>query len=241
MRCYPSYAHLLHHYRKGRNLMKLIFSALTKFILGLLLIGALLFLPAWSFRYFGAWLFIALLFIPMLVMGIVLFIKAPALLEKRLDNKEKEKAQMGVVALSGLMFPVGFVVSALDFRFGWSSVPLWLVIVASALFLIGYAAYAEVMRENAYLSRTVEVQENQTVIDTGLYGIVRHPMYLATLLMFLPIPLILGSLWGLIPFALYPFIIVIRILNEEKVLTEGLSGYAQYKTRVKYRLIPFVW
>ena len=221
--------------------MKLIFNALTKYIMGFILVGALLFLPAWTLSYPGAWLFMALLFAPMLIMGIVLFIKAPSLLEKRLDNKEKEKTQRGVIALSGLMFPLGFVLSALDFRFGWSSVPLWLVIVASALFLVGYGMYAEVMRENAYLSRTVKVYENQTVISTGLYGIVRHPMYLATLLMFLPMPLILGSLWGLIPFALYPVVTVIRILNEEKVLTEGLFGYAEYKAKVKYRLIPFIW
>ena len=221
--------------------MKLMLNAITKFLLGFVLLGALLFLPAWTLWYPGAWLFLALLFIPMLVMGVVLFFKAPALLEKRLNGKEKEKAQKGVVALSGLMFPVGFVVSALDFRFGWSSVPLWLVIAASMLFLIGYAMYAEVMRENAYLSRTVEVQEGQQVISTGLYGVVRHPMYLATLLMFLPMPLILGSFWGLIPFALYPVGIVIRILNEEKILMEGLDGYTEYKTKVRYRLIPFVW
>ncbi len=200
-----------------------------------------MFLPAGTIRYPGAWLFIALLFLPMFIMGFVLWIKAPRLLEKRLNNKEKEKTQRGVIALSGLMFPIGFVLSSLDFRFAWSSVPLWLVTVSSVLFLVGYGMYAEVMRENAYLSRTVEVQENQTVICTGLYGIVRHPMYLATLFMFLPLPLILGSFWGLIPFALYPVVTVIRILNEEKVLTDGLEGYAEYKTKVKYRLIPFVW
>jgi protein-S-isoprenylcysteine O-methyltransferase Ste14 len=177
----------------------------------------------------------------MTAVGIVLAIKSPALLARRLDNREKEKTQRGVIGLAGLMFPVGFVVSALDFRFGWSRVPLWLTITAAVLFLIGYAMYAEVMRENAYLSRTVEVQENQTVISTGLYGVMRHPMYLATLLMFLPMALILGSFWGLIPFALYPVIIVVRILNEEKVLTEGLDGYAEYQTKVKYRLIPFIW
>jgi protein-S-isoprenylcysteine O-methyltransferase Ste14 len=221
--------------------MKLIFNALTKYIMGFILVGAFLFLPAWTFHYPGAWLFIALLFIPMLLMGIVLFAKAPALLEKRLNNKESEKTQKGVVAFSGLMFPIGFVLSALDFRFAWSNVPFWLVIAASALFLLGYGMYAEVMRENTYLSRTVEVQENQTVISTGLYGVVRHPMYLATLLMFLPLPLILGSFWGLIPFALYPVVIVMRILNEEKVLTNGLDGYREYKTKVKYRLVPFVW
>jgi protein-S-isoprenylcysteine O-methyltransferase Ste14 len=221
--------------------MKLLINGLTKLILGLVLVGAMLFLPAWTLHYPGAWLFLGLLFVPMLIMGAVMLCKAPTLLEKRLDGKEKEATQKGVVALSGLMFPAGFVLSALDFRFSWSHVPLWLVVTASALFLIGYGLYAEVMRENAYLSRTIEVQENQTVIDTGLYGMVRHPMYLATLLMFLPLPLILGSFWGLIPFALYPAIIVVRILNEEKVLTDGLDGYAEYKQKVRYRLIPYFW
>lgn len=221
--------------------MKLLISALVKFILGIVLVGAMLFLPAWTLDYPGAWLFLGLLFIPMLIMGTVMLFKAPDLLRKRLDGKEKQATQRGVVALSGLMFPVGFVVCALDFRFGWSQVPVWCVIVAAVLFELGYAMYAEVMRENAYLSRTIEIQEDQRVIDTGLYGVVRHPMYLATLLMFLPLPLILGSLWGLIPFALYPVIIVIRILDEEKVLTVGLSGYAEYKNKVKSRLIPFIW
>lgn len=221
--------------------MKLIVSALTKFLAGLILIGLLLFLPAGTFNYPNGWLFLGLLFIPMLIMGIVLYFKSPGLLAKRLDGKEKEKTQRGVIALSGLIFPIGFILSAIDFRFGWSDVPDWCVIMASILFLVGYAMYAEVMRENAYLSRTVEVQEDQKVIDTGLYGIVRHPMYLATLLMFLPLPIILGSFWGLIPFALYPVIIVIRIVNEEKVLTDSLAGYAEYKKKVKYRIIPFVW
>lgn len=220
---------------------KLAIQGLVKLLVGFVFLGALLFLPAWTLRYFGAWLFLGVLFVPMFLMGIVLLIKSPDLLAKRLNHKEKEAAQKGVVALSGVMFPVGFLVSALDFRFGWSRVPLWLTITAAVLFLIGYAMYAEVMRENAYLSRTVEVQENQTVISTGLYGVMRHPMYLATLLMFLPMALILGSFWGLIPFALYPVIIVVRILNEEKVLTEGLDGYAEYQTKVKYRLIPFIW
>lgn len=221
--------------------MKLILSALTKFIFGIVLVGALLFLPAWTFDYPGAWLLLALLFLPMLLMGIVMLLKAPDLLCKRLDGKEKQATQRGVVGLSGLMFLGGFIVSALDFRFGWSHVPVWCVIAAAVMFEAGYAMYAEVMRENAYLSRTIEVQEGQTVIDTGLYGVVRHPMYLATLLMFLPMPLILGSLWGLIPFALYPIIIVVRILNEEKVLTAELCGYAEYKTKTKFRLIPFIW
>lgn len=221
--------------------MKLLLNALIKFIAGIVLLGLLLFLPAGTVHYYGGWLFIGLLFVPMLIMGIALFIKSPALLEKRLDGKEKEKAQKGVVALSGLMFPAGFVLSALDFRYGWSSVPLWLTVISSLLFLIGYGLYAEVMRENAYLSRTVALQDGQKVITTGLYSIVRHPMYLATLFMFLPLPLILGSFWGLIPFALYPVIIVIRIFSEEKVLTEGLEGYSEYKNKVRYRLIPFIW
>lgn len=221
--------------------MKLLFQALTKLISGLVLVGLLLFLPAGTLAYPGAWLFLVLLFLPMLGMGVVLFVKSPSLLQKRLNHKEKETAQRGVVAFSGLMFPVDFILSALDFRFFWSEVPLWLTVLSSILFLTGYAMYAEVMRENAYLSRTVEVQEGQQVISTGLYGVVRHPMYLATLLMFLPIPLILGSFWGLIPMALYPAVIVIRILNEEQVLTEGLEGYAEYKNKVRYRLIPLIW
>ena len=221
--------------------MKLIIKALLFLIVGIAFVGVMLFLPAWTFNYFGAWLFIALLFVPMSIMGVVLYFKSPELLEKRLNIKEKEKTQKGVISLSALMFPLGFVLSALDFRFGWSSVPLWLVIMASVLFLSGYIMYAEVMRENAYLSRTVEVQEGQKVISSGLYGIVRHPMYLATLLMFLPMPLILGSFFGLIPFALYPVLIVFRIMNEEKVLSAGLDGYTEYKSKVKYRLIPFIW
>ena len=221
--------------------LRLMTQGLVKLFAGMILLGALVFLPSWTFRYLGGWLFLGILFVPMLILGAGLLVRSPELLEKRLNHKEKEAAQKGVIALSGMIFPLGFVLSALDFRFGWSRVPLWLTLGGAALFLIGYALYAEVMRENAYLSRTVEVQEGQRVIDTGLYGVVRHPMYLATLLMFLPIPLILQSLWGLIPFALYPLILVIRILNEEKVLTEGLAGYADYKTKVRYRLIPLIW
>ncbi len=221
--------------------MKLLLNGIIKLISGFVLISLLLFLPAWTFNYLGAWLFLSVLFVPMLIMGAVMLIKAPALLEKRLRNKEKEATQRGVVALSGLAFLGGFLISAFDFRFSWSSVPLWLTITAAVFFLIGYGLYAEVMRENAYLSRTVEVQKGQKVISTGLYGVVRHPMYLATLFMFLPIPLILQSFWGLIPMALYPVVIVVRILNEEKVLVEGLEGYKEYKTKVKYRLIPFIW
>ena len=221
--------------------MKLAVNALVKYLVGLTAIGLLLFLPAWTLNYPHAWLFCGLLFLPMLVMGIVLFVKSPELLEKRLNNKEKEKTQKGVVGLSGLVFPATFVLSALDFRFGWSAVPTWLTAVAAVLFLVGYGMYGEVMRENAYLSRTVEVREGQRVVDSGLYGVVRHPMYLATLLMFLPMPLILGSFWGLVPVAAYPAIIVIRLLNEEKLLTTDLEGYEAYKKKTKYRLIPFVW
>lgn len=220
---------------------KLLFSALTKFLCGLILVGLLLFLPAGSFAYTGGWIFIALLFIPMIILGAVLLIKAPELLEKRLGAKEKENTQKGVVALSGLLFLIGFIIAGLDYRFGWSRVPTWLVVASSVVLLISYALYGEVMRENAYLSRTIEVQEGQKVVDTGLYGIVRHPMYAVTVWLFLSIPLVLGSFWSLLCFAPYPIVIVIRILNEEKVLTAGLDGYADYKKKVKYRLIPFIW
>ena len=220
---------------------KLFLSALTKFLCGLVLVGALLFLPAGSFAFTGGWIFIGLLFIPMLILGAVLLIKSPELLEKRLDAKEKENTQKGVVALSGLLFLAGFIIAGLDYRFGWSHVPTWLVIVASVILLASYALYAEVMRENAYLSRTIEVQEGQKVVSTGLYGIVRHPMYAVTIWLFLSIPLVLGSFFSLLCFLPYPIIMVVRILNEEKVLTEGLDGYADYKKKVKYRLIPFIW
>ena len=221
--------------------MKLVINALTKFLLGAVLLGVLIFLPAGTIEYFGGWLFMGVLFVPMFIMGVVMLIRSPELLKKRLDGKEKRGKQKGVVALSGLMFPSGFLLSSFDFRYGWSKVPLWLTVTAAVLFLIGYGVYAEVMRENAYLSRTVEVQEGQKVISTGLYGMVRHPMYLATMFMFLPLPLILGSFWGLIPFALYPIVIIARILDEEKLLEQELDGYKEYKNKVKYRLIPFVW
>ena len=221
--------------------MRLACSALIKFIAGLLLVGVLLFLPAGGFDYPNGWLFIGLLFAPMLLLGVILLIRSPDLLKRRLDAKEKEATQKGVVALSGLLFVGGFVIAGLDFRFGWTSMPTWVVIVASVVLLISYALYAEVMRENAYLSRTVEVQESQTVVDTGLYGIVRHPMYAATVWLFLSIPVVLGSLWSLLCFAPYVAVIVVRIHNEEKVLTEGLAGYEEYKKRVRYRLIPWIW
>ena len=220
---------------------KLLISGLSKLVLGFLLIVALLFWSAGTWYYVQAWVFLALMFIPMIIMGIWLYIFQPELLAKRLNNKEKEQQQKNVVALSGLMFIVGFVLCALDYRFTWSVVPLWLTIVASILFLIGYGMYVEVMRENAYLSRTIEVQEGQQLIDTGLYGVVRHPMYTATILMFTSIPLILGSFWSLIIFAIYPLLMVLRIKNEEQVLAAGLKGYTDYQKRVKWRLLPFVW
>ncbi len=221
--------------------LKLALSGLIKYLLGVVLVGALVFLPAWTLAYPGAWIFVGVLFVPMLILGVVLLIFAPSLLQKRLSNKEKQKTQKGVVKLAGLMFVGGFVLCALDFRFGWSHVPMWLMIASAAVFLIGYAMYAEVMRENAYLSRTVEVQEGQKVVSTGLYGVVRHPMYLATLLMFLPMPLILQSFWGLCVFGWYAILIIIRILGEEKLLCAELDGYAAYKKKVRYRLIPFIW
>jgi len=221
--------------------MKLALSALIKFTVGLFLVGALIFLPAGSFGYANGWLFIGLLFLPMMILGVVLLIKAPNLLEKRIDAKEKENTQKSVVAISGILFVAGFVAAGLDFRFGWSKMPLWVVVIASAVMLVSYALYAEVMRENAYLSRTVEVQENQKVIDTGLYGIIRHPMYAVTIWLFLSIPLVLGSWWSLLCFVPYIAVIAIRIHNEEKVLEAELEGYAEYKKRVKYRLLPFVW
>ena len=221
--------------------MKLLISALIKFLIGLLLVGLLIFLPAGTLAYPGGLLFLCLLFVPMLLMGIVMLARARDLLAKRLDAKEKQAAQKGVQSLSGLVFIAGFVLAGLDFRFSWSNVPMPAVIAASVIFLIGYGLYAEVMRENAYLSRTVKVEEGQTVISTGLYGIVRHPMYLASVLMFLSIPLVMGSWYALIPFAFYPALMVVRILDEEKLLTAELAGYEEYKRKVKYRMIPFIW
>ena len=221
--------------------MKLLCNALVKFVCGLLLVGLLIFLPAGTLWYSNGWLLMGLLFAPMLIAGFVMLFKAPAFLEKRLDVKEKRGSQQGVIKLSGLMFIVGFVVAGLDYRFGWSDMPDWLVIAASALFLAAYVLYAEVMRENAYLSRTIQVQEGQTVVDTGLYGLVRHPMYMATILLFLMIPLVLGSWYALIVFAFYPAIIIVRLKDEEELLTRELPGYADYKKKVKFRLIPFIW
>ncbi|MBR2450774.1 MAG: isoprenylcysteine carboxylmethyltransferase family protein [Paludibacteraceae bacterium] len=223
------------------NKTQLIINALSKLIVGLGMIALLLFVPAGTWHYWHAWLLLALLFIPMICLGIGMLFFSPQLLSKRLNNKEKERTQKHVVVFSGLMFLGGFILCGLDHRFAWSQVPFWVVITASMLFLIGYVIYAEVLRENAYLSRTVEVQDNQQLIDTGLYSIVRHPMYTATLLMFLSMPLILGSWWALLLFACYPWLIIKRIQNEEQVLVSGLKGYADYKKQVRWRLIPWVW
>lgn len=221
--------------------MKLLFEALFKFIFGLVLVGAMLFLSAGSLLYMNGWLFIGVLFVPMLALGVVLFIKSPSLLKKRLDAKEKGKTQKGVVAFSGLLFVVGFIAAGLDFRFGWSSIPVWCVIAASVVFLASYGLYGEVMRENVYLSRTIEVREGQKVVSTGLYGIVRHPMYSVTVWLFLSIPIILGSIPAFLCFVPYVFIIAVRIIDEEKLLTAELDGYEEYKNKVKYRLFPFIW
>lgn len=221
--------------------MKLLTEALIKFTCGLLLVGLLIFLPAGTLAYANGWLLMGLLFVPMLLAGFVMLAKSPDFLKKRLDAKEKQGKQKGVVALSGLMFIGGFVVAGLDFRFGWSCVPAWVVIVASILFLSAYGLYAEVMRENAWLSRTVKVEQGQTVVDTGLYGVVRHPMYAVTILLFLMIPLVLGSWYALMAFAFYPAIIIARLQDEEDLLTRELPGYCEYKQKVKYRLIPYIW
>ena len=220
---------------------KLFFQAIIKFSLGAVLVGLLVFLPAGTLSYFGGWLFMAILFVPMFIAGIVMMLKNPYLLEKRLNAKEKQKEQSLVVKLSGLMFLAGFIVAGLDFRFGWSKLHRGVIIGAAVIFLFAYVLYAEVLRENTYLSRTIEVQENQKVIDTGLYGIVRHPMYSVTLLLFLSMPLVLGSVYSFIIFLIYPLLIIKRIRNEEKVLEKELKGYTEYKKKVRYRLIPFIW
>ena len=221
--------------------MKLLLDALMKFSCGLLLVGLLIFLPAGTMDYANGWLLMVLLFCPMLITGFVMFFKSPDFLKKRLDAKEKQATQKGVLGMAGLMFVGGFVVAGLDYRFGWSDVPAIVVAVAATLFLVAYVLYAEVMRENAYLSRTIRVEEGQKVVDSGLYGIVRHPMYAVTILLFLMMPLMLGSWYALIVFAAYPAIIVIRLKDEEELLTKELPGYAEYRQKVKYRLLPFVW
>ena len=220
---------------------KLVFSASAKFILGVVLVMALIFLPAGTLSYVNGWLLMGLLFIPMLAVGIVLMLRSPALLQKRLNNRESQRDQGWIVKLSGLMFLFGFLIAGFGIRFDWHLLPYAVSVTASVVFLIGYVLYAEVLRENAYLSRTIEVREGQKVVDTGLYSIVRHPMYAATLLMFLSIPLILGSLYAVIPFLSYLPLIAWRIRGEEALLEKDLDGYRDYKQRVKYRLIPYIW
>lgn len=223
------------------NTQKLFCSALIKFFAGVLLVGLLLFPAAGSFDFWQAWLFMGVLFIPMFVAGLILIKINPALLRKRLNAKEEQLEQKEVVLFSGLMFLASFIVAGLNFRFAWIVLPAWVTIAGTVIFLLAYALYAEVLRENEYLSRTIEVQEGQKVVDTGLYGIVRHPMYMATVLLFLSMPIILGSIFSFVIMLVYLPIIAKRIRNEEQVLEEGLDGYKQYKERVKYRIIPFVW
>ena len=220
---------------------KLFMRAITKFILGFVLIALLLFIPSGTLSYWNAWLFICILFVPMFIVGITLMIKNPDLLRKRLNSKEKESEQEILLLIGGVMFICGFVISGLNYRFKWIILSKWIVFVASIIFLFAYVLYAEVLRENMYLSRIIEVQENQKVIDTGLYGIVRHPMYSSTILLFLSIPLVLGSLLSFLIFLIYPVIIAKRITNEEQVLEQGLKGYSEYKNKVKYKVIPFIW
>lgn len=221
--------------------MILLLNALTKYLCGVLLLGILLFVPAGTLLYYRAWLFMGLLFIPMLILGIVLYLKAPELLQKRLNSKETGNDQKLVVLTAALLFIAVFVLAGLDFKHGWSRMPEWLVAAAAVIQLLSYGLYGEVMRENAYLSRTIEVQEGQEVIDTGLYGIVRHPMYTATILLFVSMPLVLGSWISFALMCMYPVVIVFRIRGEEMILEEELKGYVEYKNKVKWRLLPFVW
>lgn len=220
---------------------ELFIGAITKFLLGVVLVGTLIFLPAGTFSYFNGWLLMVILFVPMFFAGIVMMLKNPTLLKSRLNAKEKQKEQTVIVKLSGLMFLLGFIVAGLGVRFNWYVLPKGITMAGAALFLISYVLYAKVLRENAYLSRTIEVQENQKVIDTGLYGIVRHPMYSITLLLFLSMPIVLGSLYSFLIFLAYPYIIVKRIKYEEEFLEKELEGYGEYKQKVKFRLMPFIW
>ena len=220
---------------------KLFFQALTKFLFGFILICALLFIPAGTINYPNGWLFICLLFIPMFIVGIIVFIKSPSLLRRRLNAKEEQDEQKIVLFASGIMFLLVFALAGLNFRFGWFSLPGIVITIASIIFLLSYIMYGEVLRENAYLSRTVEVSENQKVVDTGLYGLVRHPMYTSTIFLFLSMPLVLGSIYSFIVMLIYPIIIAFRIKNEEEVLENELIGYKEYKEKVKYRLIPYLW
>lgn len=220
---------------------KLFFEAIFKFLLGVILIGLLIFLPAGTFNYLNGWIFMGILFIPMFIVGIIMMIKNPTLLKSRLKSKEQQKEQSIVIKLSGLMFIVGFIVAGMDYRFNWFNLPEIVTYISIGVFLIAYLLWAEVLRENTYLSRTIKVEKNQKVIDKGLYSLVRHPMYFATLLLFLSMPLVLGSLISFFVFLIYPILIIVRIINEEKILEKELDGYVQYKQKVKYRLIPFIW
>ena len=220
---------------------KLFIQAIFKFLSGVVLVGLLIFIPAGTIHYFNGWLFMGLLFIPMFIAGIIMMIKNPTLLKSRLDAKEKQKEQGLLIKLSGLMFIVGFILAGLNFRHQWFNLPNIIVIISSIIFLLSYIMWAEVLRENTYLSRTIEVQENQKVVDTGLYKIVRHPMYTATIFLFLTMPLVLGSLISFFIFLIYPIIIIFRIIYEEKFLEKELIGYSEYKKKVKYRIIPFIW
>ncbi|MBR0334523.1 MAG: isoprenylcysteine carboxylmethyltransferase family protein [Bacteroidales bacterium] len=219
----------------------LLMQALLKFFAGVILLACLLFIPCGSFHFWPAWLLMLVLFVPMLVAGIIMWLKSPELLQKRLDAKEKEQEQRFVVKMSGLLFVLAFVLAGLNWRFQWILLPSWIIWASAAVFLLSYALYAEVLRENAYLSRTIKVQDNQKVIDSGLYAVVRHPMYAASILMFLSMPLILGSLFSFVLMLAYLPLINIRMKNEEKVLESGLDGYADYKKKVKYRVFPFIW
>ena len=221
--------------------IKLFSQALTKFFFGLIIICILLFIPAGTLNYPNGWLFIALLFIPMFIVGIIMFFKSPELLKRRLNAKEEEDEQKIVLLVSGLMFLLAFVLAGLNFRFGWFNLPIIVIIIASIIFLLSYIMYGEVLRENVYLSRTVEVSDNQKVVDTGLYGLVRHPMYTSTIFLFLSMPLVLGSIYSFIVMLIYPIIIAFRIKNEEEVLENELDGYKEYKEKVKYKLIPYLW
>jgi len=221
--------------------IKLFLQAILKYVFGVLIVGSLLFIPANSFEYWNGWLFMGLLFVPMFIAGIFLMIKNPELLRKRLNAREKESEQKKVLLFSGLMFLSGFIIAGMNYRFKWIEMPNIVIIISSILFIIAYILYAEVLRENTYLSRTIEVQKDQKVIDTGLYGIVRHPMYAVTVLLFLTMPLVLGSIISFIIFLIYTIIICKRIKNEERILEKDLKGYAEYEKKVKYKVIPFVW
>ena len=220
---------------------KLFFEAIIKYLLGVVLVGLLIFWPAGTISYLNGWIFMGILFVPMFIVGVVLMIKNPKLLKERLDSKEKQKEQGLIIKLSGLMFLAGFILAGLDYRFNWICLPSWISFVSLIIFVLSYAMYAEVLRENSTLSRTIKVEENQKVVDTGLYGIIRHPQYSASIVLFLAMPLVLGSLVSFFVFLLYPILIISILINEEKVLEKELEGYNEYKKKVRYRLIPFIW